>query len=101
MPLERIELLTKVWIDRYNELLKKTDVKYILPFENRGEECGVTLHHPHGQIYAYPFIPPAIEKEIRGFKKENFLIKIMKELEEKYYVYQNDNFIAAVPPFAR
>ncbi|MDC3176936.1 galactose-1-phosphate uridylyltransferase [Pelagibacteraceae bacterium] len=101
MPLERIELLTKVWIDRYKELQKKPDVKYILPFENRGEECGVTLHHPHGQIYAYPFIPPAIEKEISAFKKENFLIKIMKELEEKYYVYQNDNFIAAVPPFAR
>ena len=101
MPLERIELLTTVWIDRYKQLQKKPDVKYVLPFENRGEECGVTLHHPHGQIYAYPFIPPAIEKEIRAFKKENFLIKIMKQLEEKYYVYQNENFIAAVPPFAR
>ena len=100
MPLKRIELLTKVWIDRYMELQKKPDVKYVLPLKMR-EECGVTLHHPHGQIYAYPFIPPAIEKEIRAFKKENFLIKIMKELEEKYYVYQNDNFIAAVPPFAR
>ena len=42
MPLERIELLTKVWIDRYKELQKKPDVKYVLPFENRGEECGVT-----------------------------------------------------------
>ena len=27
-------------------------------FENRGEEIGVTLNHPHGQIYAYPFITP-------------------------------------------
>ena len=101
MPLERIELLTKVWIDRYIELLKNPNVKYVMPFENRGEECGVTLHHPHCQIYAYPFIPPTIEKEIKSFKKENFLIKIMKELEEKYFVYQNDHFIAAVPPFAR
>ena len=42
MPLERIQLLTKVWIDRYMELQKKPDVKYVLPFENRGEECGVT-----------------------------------------------------------
>ena len=81
MPLERIELLTTVWIDRYKELQKKPDVKYVLPFENRGEECGVTLHHPHGQIYAYPFIPPAIEKEITAFKKENFLTKIMNQLE--------------------
>ena len=101
MALERIELLTKVWIDRYNELRKNPDIKYVLPFENRGEECGVTLHHPHGQIYAYPFIPPVIEKEIKAFKKENFLTKIMNELEAKYYVYQNENFIAAVPPFAR
>ena len=101
MPLERIELLTKVWIDRYLNLLKKNDVKYVLPFENRGEECGVTLHHPHGQIYAYPFIPPVIEKEIKAFNKENFLIKIMNEIEEKYYVYQNNHFIAAVPPYAR
>ena len=101
MSLERIELLTKVWIDRYTDLIRNPDIKYILPFENRGEECGVTLHHPHGQIYAYPFIPPAIETEIKAFKKENFLKKIMNKLEKKYYVYQNNNFIAAVPPFAR
>ncbi len=101
MPLERIELLTKVWIDRYRELQKNPDVKYVLPFENRGEECGVTLHHPHGQIYAYPFVPPAIQKEVEAFNKENFLISIMEALEEKYYVYQNEHFVAAVPPFAR
>ncbi len=101
MPLDRIELLTQVWIDRYINLLKNDSIKYVLPFENRGKECGVTLHHPHGQIYAYPFIPPVIETEIRAFSKENFLMKIMNELEKKYYVYQNDTFIAAVPPFAR
>ena len=45
-----------------------------MPFENRGEECGVTLHHPHGQIYAFPFIPPVIQKEvIDAFNKENFI----------------------------
>ncbi len=101
MPIERLELLTHVWIDRYINLYKYPDVKYVLPFENRGKECGVTLHHPHGQIYAYPFIPPVIETEMRAFKKENFLMKIMKSLQDKYYIYQNDNFIAAVPPFAR
>ena len=55
-----------------------------MPFENRGEECGVTLDHPHGQIYCYPFIPPVIEKEIIAFKKENFILAMMKDLEEKY-----------------
>ena len=101
MPLNRIELLVHAWSDRYKKLLTIEDIKYVLPFENRGEECGVTLHHPHGQIYAYPFIPPTIQKEMESFNKENFLIKIMRDLEKKYYVYQNDNFIAAVPPFAR
>ena len=101
MPLNRIELLTKVWIDRYKELLKKKDIAYVMPFENRGIECGVTLHHPHGQIYCYPFIPPVIKKEISAFKKENFILSMMKNLEDKYFVYQDENMIAAVPPFAR
>ena len=101
MPIDRIELLINVWIDRYKKLYQNKEVKYVLPFENRGEECGVTLHHPHGQIYAYPFLPPIIKKEIDAFKKENFIMKIMSQLEEKYYTYQNEYFIAAVPPFAR
>ena len=101
MPLSKIELLINVWIDRYKELLKNKNVKYVLPFENRGVECGVTLHHPHGQIYAYPFIPPIIKQEIRAFKKENFIMKMMGQLEEKYHTYQNEHFIAAVPPFAK
>ena len=97
----RIELLIHAWIDRYKNLLTRKDIKYVMPFENRGQECGVTLHHPHGQIYAYPFIPPVIEKELNAFKKENYLLKIMDELENKYWVYKNDDMIAAVPPFAR
>ena len=101
MSLERISLLIHTWKDRYYELLKKKYIKYVLPFENRGEECGVTLHHPHGQIYAYPFIPPVIEKEINAFNKKNFLLEIIKDLENKYYVYKNDHFIAFVPPYAR
>ena len=101
MPIDRIELLIQTWNDRYLELYKKENISYVMPFENKGEECGVTLHHPHGQIYAYPFIPPVIEKEIKAFKKENFILSMMSELENKYYVYQDENVIAAVPPFAR
>ena len=101
MPLERITLLTETWIDRYTNLLPREDIAYVMPFENRGEECGVTLHHPHGQIYCYPFIPPVIEKEVTTFKEENFILSMMQSLEEKYFVYQDDHMIAAVPPFAR
>jgi len=101
MPLERIILLTNIWIDRYKNLLTRDDIAYVLPFENRGEECGVTLHHPHGQIYCYPFIPPVIKKEIIAFEKENFILSMMENLKEKYFVYQDNYMIAAVPPFAR
>ncbi len=58
LPLWHIELLIDVWADRYSELGGRHDIKYVFPFENRGVEVGVTLHHPHGQIYAYPFVPP-------------------------------------------
>ena len=101
MSIDRIELLVQTWNDRYIDLLNRKDISYVMPFENRGEECGVTLHHPHGQIYCYPFIPPVIEKEIKAFEKENFILSMMNDLEKKYFVYQDDNVIAAVPPFAR
>ena len=101
MSLDHIELLVQIWNDRYLELLEREDIFYVMPFENRGEECGVTLHHPHGQIYCYPFIPPVIEKEISSFKEDNFILSMMEELENKYFVYQDENVIAAVPPFAR
>ena len=101
MNIDKIKLLIYAWNDRYINLLETKDVKYVMPFENRGKECGVTLHHPHGQIYAYPFIPPVIEKELRSFEKKNFILDMMDILEKKYYVYQDENVIAAIPPFAR
>ena len=64
LPLWHIELLISVWGERYNELGAHPDVKYVFPFENRGVEVGVTLHHPHGQIYAYPFVPPVPAREL-------------------------------------
>jgi UDPglucose--hexose-1-phosphate uridylyltransferase len=58
LPLAHIELLLQVWGDRTTKLAQRGDIAYVLPFENRGAEVGVTLHHPHGQIYAYPVVPP-------------------------------------------
>ena len=64
LPLWNVELVIDVWADRYEELAERDDVQYVFPFENRGVEVGVTLHHPHGQIYAYPFIPPVPAREL-------------------------------------
>ena len=58
LPLAHIELLLQVWGDRTVKLAQRGDIAFVLPFENRGAEVGVTLHHPHGQIYAYPVVPP-------------------------------------------
>jgi len=64
LPLAHIELLIDVWGDRYEALSALPDVAYVFPFENRGVEVGVTLHHPHGQIYGYPFVPPVAAREL-------------------------------------
>jgi UDPglucose--hexose-1-phosphate uridylyltransferase len=64
LPLARLELIVDVWADRYKQLGALPDVAYVYPFENRGVEVGVTLNHPHGQIYAYPFIPPVAAREL-------------------------------------
>jgi UDPglucose--hexose-1-phosphate uridylyltransferase len=60
----RAEDLMWVWRHRYLELGAREGVRYVLIFENRGVEVGVTLHHPHGQIYAYPFLPPVPALEL-------------------------------------
>ncbi len=54
---ERARTVVDVWADRTRELSALEAVEHVFPFENRGQEIGVTLHHPHGQIYAYPFVP--------------------------------------------
>src|SRR5687768_972807 len=64
LPLWHLQLLIDVWADRYEELAQDPDIQYVFPFENRGTEVGVTLHHPHGQIYAYPFVPPVAAREL-------------------------------------
>ena len=64
LSLCHLHLLIDVWADRYEELGRHPDIHYVFPFENRGVEVGVTLHHPHGQIYAYPFVPPVPAREL-------------------------------------
>lgn len=64
LPTDEVELVLEVWADRYLELGARPEIQYVLPFENRGVEVGATLHHPHGQLYAYPFVPPIPAREL-------------------------------------
>jgi UDPglucose--hexose-1-phosphate uridylyltransferase len=69
LSLERVKLLVDVWADRYLDLGARPDVAYVYVFENKGEEVGVTLHHPHGQIYALPFVPPFAAAELTSARE--------------------------------
>src|SRR5664280_1988933 len=62
----RARTVVDVWADRTRELSAIDAVEHVFCFENRGEEIGVTLHHPHGQIYAYPFVPARTESLLRA-----------------------------------
>jgi UDPglucose--hexose-1-phosphate uridylyltransferase len=63
---ERARLVLDAWTDRTRELSQLPSVVQVFPFENRGEEIGVTLGHPHGQIYAYPFVTPRTSLMLRS-----------------------------------
>lgn len=58
LPLRRVRTVIEAWTDRTRELSALEAVRQVFVFENRGEEIGVTLHHPHGQIYGYSYLPP-------------------------------------------
>ena len=59
---KRVRTVIEAWADRTQELSAMDGVEQVFCFENRGEEIGVTLRHPHGQIYAYPFVTPRTER---------------------------------------
>ncbi|MFI5085252.1 MAG: galactose-1-phosphate uridylyltransferase [Actinomycetales bacterium] len=55
---DRARTVIDAWAQRTDALSALPGIRQVFPFENRGQDIGVTLHHPHGQIYAYPYIPP-------------------------------------------
>jgi len=105
---DHIQDLVEVWRDRTSELARLPNVRYVFVFENRGEEIGVTLSHPHGQIYAYPFVPPVIQRELkaeaRHMRKTGrclYCDVIEGERDGERTVLRDERWIAFVPSFAR
>jgi UDPglucose--hexose-1-phosphate uridylyltransferase len=60
----RARLVIEAWADRTTELSATPGVEQVFVFENRGEAIGVTMRHPHGQIYAYPFVTPTTRAQL-------------------------------------
>ncbi|MFC4958738.1 galactose-1-phosphate uridylyltransferase [Streptomyces mauvecolor] len=63
---EQAALVLEAWADRTAELAELPQVQQVFCFENRGAEIGVTLGHPHGQIYGYPFTTPRTALMLRS-----------------------------------
>jgi len=105
LSLEQIGKVIRVWQERSAQLQKDAKIRFILIFENKGATIGVTLHHPHGQIYAFPYIPPVIQKEIqqgrRYFKKRSrclFCDVREAEIKEgKRVIEKTSDFVAFIP----
>jgi UDPglucose--hexose-1-phosphate uridylyltransferase len=71
LPPSRVRTVVDVLADRTAEMSELPYVAQVFPFENRGVEIGVTLHHPHGQIYAYPTLPPRTQAMLRAAAKHD------------------------------
>lgn len=108
-PLEQILKLINVWRHRFRELDRLELIDYVYIFENKGEEMGVTLHHPHGQIYGYPFVPPIIAREVRSARAHHAshgeclfcsVLRTEKDSAARLVVV-NEGFVSFVPFFAR
>lgn len=106
---DRLRLVLEAWIDRDRELSSIPGIEYVFVFENRGVEIGVTLSHPHGQIYAYPFVPPRDEQMLRSARSHRertggslHADVISAELADgERIVYEGEHWIAFVPRAAR
>ncbi|CAL9303748.1 galactose-1-phosphate uridylyltransferase [Streptomyces sp. R02] len=98
-------LVLDAWTDRTSELSHLPSVDQVFCFENRGAEIGVTLQHPHGQIYAYPFTTPrtalmlrqvAAHKEATG--GENLFDAVVeREQADERVVLEGEHWVAFVP----
>lgn len=97
--------LVDLWCERFNVMKSDEKIKYIFPFENRGEAVGVTMPHPHGQIYGYSFIPKKLELETNSAKEyyeekhECLFCDMLKdELEDsRRIIFKNDYFTVFLP----
>ncbi|WP_030242779.1 MULTISPECIES: galactose-1-phosphate uridylyltransferase [unclassified Streptomyces] len=102
---EQARLVLEAWTDRTSELSHLPSVEQVFCFENRGAEIGVTLQHPHGQIYAYPFTTPrtalmlrsvATHKEMTG--GENLFDAVLeRELADERVILEGEHWVAFVP----
>jgi len=106
---EQVRLVVDAWADRTLALGLLPHVEQVFPFENRGVEIGVTLAHPHGQIYAYPFVTPRTRRMLdaaRRYRERTWgnlfadLLAAERDAGERV-VSRSEHWTAFVPSAAR
>ena len=104
---QRVRTLLEAWIDRTRELSELAYIAHIAPFENRGEEIGVTLAHPHGQIYAYSYLPPRVAKMLEVARAHHdktgrvlFDDVVARELRDEIRIITRNEHWLAYTPYA-
>ena len=109
LPVSRVRSVVDVWADRTAALSEMPGIEQVFPFENCGVEIGVTLSHPHGQIYAYPFVTPQTARMLRNAriyqesKGRNLFADVLaseRRIGERV-IAANENWTAFVPSAAR
>jgi UDPglucose--hexose-1-phosphate uridylyltransferase len=100
LSVAQVRKVIDLWAERTTALLARPEVEYVLVFENRGREVGATIDHPHGQIYGYPFVPPAPAREARVAREHGCTICAEIETETRTatrVVAQHGDWVAWVP----
>jgi len=106
----RVRTVLEAWVDRTLALSALPGTRQVYCFENRGEEIGVTLHHPHGQIYAFPFVAPRLAQMVtqaREYAATRDGANLFDDLVAAEItagtrvVTRNEHWIAFVPEAAR
>jgi UDPglucose--hexose-1-phosphate uridylyltransferase len=107
LPHAHARLVVDAWRQRTAELMTTTGIAYVFCFENRGEEIGVTLTHPHGQIYGYPFVPPRAATMLREARahaertgRNLFADMLAREIADGDRIVASSDLFTAFVPFA-
>jgi UDPglucose--hexose-1-phosphate uridylyltransferase len=103
MGTSRMRTVIEAWADRTEALSMLAGIQQVFPFENRGEDIGVTLHHPHGQIYAYPYVTPRTQRLLQSVTAmpDLFYRILASELAGDRLIYSGEHWTAFVPFAAR
>lgn len=104
LSVTRARTVIEAWAERTHFLSNMPGIEQVFPFENRGEEIGVTLRHPHGQIYSYPYVTPRTLRVIDSLERYGptlFADILASEQASERVILRGEHWTAFVPFAAR